>query len=153
MLSEFSENLLNYTATRFEQQMLKIAATKEWENVKPAPIKNGIVSHRRLQDLATDTVASPPGGSVKATFQPYVTCQLRRGKNFIGGNIPKNFVKNLFNWQSCCKKCFQRTDCIAWTINKGSDNSKRGCWLKGKGYYSKGAGNFLSGKMNVVGRE
>lgn len=131
--------------------MLKVAATKQWENVKPAPVKSS--DGRRLLTLETESFEeSSTGRSLQSTtFKPYDVCKLSYGKNYIGGNIRNNFIRNMMKWQDCCKKCSKRTDCVAWTINKGSDRSKRGCWLKGKGYWSKGAGSFISGKM--IGRE
>jgi len=141
------------TAARIEQQMLKAEATERWHNAKvpaskpnssPSPMDSTIPMRRALLE------DSDQGCRFKAN----TACNIKRNQNFVGGNIPNNFIKGMKKWQDCCAACFKRTDCVAWTINKDKNKEyRRGCYLKGAGYRTKNKSTFVSGTMTDVDRE
>ncbi len=150
--------LVSLTAARFEQQMLKADATKRWHSAKvpaskpnpaPAPAK-------RAGGAATSTGRALLQEPLvqRTVFKPYAACKVKNGKNFIGGNIPDNFIKGMKKWQDCCAACYKRTECVAWTLNNDNAKAKRGCYLKGVGYKTKNGNNkIVSGTMTSTDRE
>jgi hypothetical protein len=145
-------SLIDFTAARFEQQMLKAEATKRWHSAKvpaskpnPAPVEKRDATGNGRALLQTLTQRS--------IFKPYAACKVKDNKNFIGGNIPNNFIKGMKKWQDCCAACYKRADCFAWTLNNDKVKSKRGCYLKGVGYKIKDGNRFVSGTMTSTNRE
>lgn len=149
-----NSGLIEITAARFEQQMLKADATKRWHSAKvPASKPNPAPSPKR-SGVATSTGRALLQAPVQRTlFKPYAACKLRRNKNLVGGNIPNNFIKSVKKWQDCCAACYKRTDCVAWTLNNDKKKSKRGCYLKGAGYSTKDLKGYVSGTMTSTNRE
>ena len=149
--------------------MLKIVATEEYaaQNVTFISARSARSNGRKL--LCDDRLDDPlsescskehtEGGSgggralLQSSFKAYAVCKLNYDKNYIGGNIRKNFKSKITTWQACCAECYKRTDCKAWTLNKGPRKSERGCYLKGKGYKTKNAKGYISGTMTTNNRE
>jgi hypothetical protein len=143
------------TAARFEQQMLKAEATKRWHSAKvPASKPNPTPSPKRIGPATSTSRALLQDPVQRSLFKPYAACKVKKNNNFVGGNIPNNFIKGMKKWQDCCAACYKRSDCVAWTINKDKKKkNRRGCYLKGIGYTTKKKGSFISGVMTSTDRE
>lgn len=141
-------NFFDFVASRIEFSLNKQAASQRWADTEAPPVSTAtaspfsrsfIVKSRSLKSVdcshsdAQESELSTDGRGLLASS----TCKTYTNINYIGAQL--NFKQSITKSSDCCAYCKSTKGCVAWSLNLSSKmpKSKRGCYLKTKGYTTK----------------
>ncbi len=87
--------------------------------------------------------------SPASAFNPSAGCIVQFGARLMGKDLPGGYNRSITIWGECCRQCYKRFDCAAWTVIAHGDI--KGCHLKGSviGKRTSGKEGDATGTVNA----